>query len=150
MHTKMQFLALITCKLKGQTVVTFVGYNNRDKLKEGVMRDAWLVSSISFLLICFSYIIWIWIQDIGGKLNWNRRQEGLLEYEWKWRQLGHDLRILTEMWRGGKQRSKRQERESWTNSCNTYRAGKQRLLFLLLGTLCLEQRVSALQMSLFA
>lgn len=48
MHAKMEFLALITCKLKGQTMVKFVGYNSKDKSREGVMIDAWLVSSISF------------------------------------------------------------------------------------------------------
>lgn len=48
MHAKIDYLALITCKLKGQTVVKFVGYNSRDKSREGVMIDAWLVGSISF------------------------------------------------------------------------------------------------------
>lgn len=48
MHAKIEFLALITCKLKEQTMVKFVGYNTRDKSREGVMIDVWLVSSISF------------------------------------------------------------------------------------------------------
>lgn len=68
MHAKTEFLAPVTGKLKEQTMVKFVGYNSREKWREGVMIDAELVSQFFLTHLLYLYYINLDSGVVMGKI----------------------------------------------------------------------------------